>query len=573
MPDEVTMTMEDRKPIAPASVMVVDDNPGNLKLVGGMLGERGYIPRLIPEGRLALMSAQANPPDVILLDIRLADLDGYEICAALKADQRTHEVPVIFCSALDETFDKVRAFAVGGVDYITKPFDAEEALARVATHVALRRARRKLQEQNEQLQHEIARRTQAEHELQHANAELRRRIDENAGLYQAEQRQRQTAESLREVTAALTSSLDLETVLQVIFAELGRVVAYQGAAIFLADGDGLILSRAVGYGEPSISRRIPLDASDPAASVFNQRAPRLIPDTTTCADRIDWGTGETILSWMGAPLVIGATTIGVLIVDHAARDVYDTHDLRTLQAFAHQAAIAIENARLFAQVRAAAAEEERRRLARELHDSVSQALFLANLNADVLPLLWDQDPTKGRQALSDLQQFTRSALAEMRTLLIELRPTALTQTPLAELLRLLVESVSVKHRLAVEMNLEAVPLLPSDVQICLYRIAQEAFNNIVKHAQARLVTVRLAHTREPDRAPDDREGCEIVLRIADNGQGFDRAMPASGGLGLGGMAERAGSIGARLTVNSELHRGTEVVVIWRGVLRPEGSAG
>lgn len=555
---------DERDLIPPASVMVIDDSAGNLRMLGGILSERGYLPRLIPEGRLALLSARTNPPEVILLDIRFADLDGYQICAALKADPRTSEIPVIFCSALDDSFDKVRAFAAGGVDYITKPFDAEEALARVATHVALRRARRQLQQQNEQLRQEIARRAQAEHDLQRANAALRRRSDENARLYAAEQRQRQAAESLREVTAALTSSLDLEHVLRLIFAELGRVIAYDGAAIFLADGDALVLSRAVGYGEPYLNHRIPLSAVDPAVQVYTRRRPRVIADTTACADWIDWATGETIRSWMGAPLVIGATTIGVLTVDNAALAVYGDQDLRTLEAFAHQAAIAIENARLFIQARAAAAEEERRRLARELHDSVSQALFLANMNADVLPQLWEQNPAAGRRAIGDLQQFTRSALAEMRTLLIELRPSALTQTPLTELIRLLAAAVSAKHRLAIDTDLDPVPLLPPEAQICLYRIAQEALNNIVKHAQAALVTIGLKLTPGGDR---------LTMQIVDDGRGFVVAGARGGGLGLSGMAERAEEVRATLTVHSEPGRGTQVIVAWSGAPGPEGAAG
>jgi signal transduction histidine kinase len=559
--------MSERAPFPPASVLIVDDSPENLRLAGSILTERGYVVRLLSEGQLALLSARASPPDVILLDILLPDTDGYAICAELRADPATGEVPVIFCSALDGTFDKVRGFAAGGVDYITKPFDAEELLARVATHVALRRARAQLQQQNEQLQQEIARRTRAESELARANVELRR-------LVAAEQRQRQTAESLREVTAVLTRSLDLETVLQLIFAELGRVVAYQGAAIFLADDRDLVLSRAVGFGEPYIDRRIPLDANDPAVAVFRRRQPRKIDDTSSCADWIDWYTGETILSWMGAPLLIGPTTIGVLTVDHAAAHSYVAQDLRTLEAFAHQAAIAIGNARLFTQATAAAAEAERRRLARELHDSVSQALFLANLNADVIPQLWEQDQALGRRALGDLQQFTRSALAEMRTLLLELRPSALVATPLSELLGLLAAALSAKHPLRVETELEAVPLLPADVQICLYRIAQEACNNVVKHARAGRVRIGLSCTVQPPGAPGAvPKETLIALSVADDGRGFAPGQQAGTGLGLSGMAERAGGIGAQFEIQSAPGAGTRVAVSWRGAPELQGRSG
>jgi PAS domain S-box-containing protein len=388
---------------------------------------------------------------------------------------------------------------------------------------------------------------------------------ENARLFAAEQRQRRAAESLREVTTILTGSLDLETVVRTIFEQLGRVVRYDGAAIFLADGDALVLWKSAGIGETHIGHRIPLSETDPTVDVFLNRRPRIIDDTRTCADWIDWDGWDISLSYMGAPLVIGGTTIGALTTDHVATHIYGAEDLRTLEAFAHQAAIAIENARLFAQAQAAAAEDERKRLARELHDSVSQALFLANLNADVLPQLWDLDPTKGRRVLDDLQQFTRSALAEMRMLLIELRPDALVRTPLHELLQTLGSAVSAKHTLAVDAQLDAVPVLPEEVQIALYRITQEALNNVVKHAQARRVTLLLQITPPPAASERGERWCgQVMLRIVDDGRGFEVARAAKGGLGLGGMRERAGSIGASLEINSEPGAGTCVVATWRG---------
>src|SRR3954464_2315962 len=134
--------MEHTMDVSLDSILVVDDDPDNLKLVGGVLSGWGYTVRLLSEGGLAVRSALANPPDLVLLDIRLPDMDGYAVCAALKANVCTRDVPVIFCSALGATFDKVRAFAAGAVDFVSKPFDTEEVLARVATHLALRRMQR-----------------------------------------------------------------------------------------------------------------------------------------------------------------------------------------------------------------------------------------------------------------------------------------------------------------------------------------------------------------------------------------------------------------------------------------------
>ncbi|HTT61997.1 MAG TPA: hybrid sensor histidine kinase/response regulator [Bryobacteraceae bacterium] len=135
-----------QKPVSKPDILVVDDTPANLRLLSEMLKAQGYKPRLVPSGKLALKAARAIPPDLILLDIRMPEMDGYEVCERLKADPDMKEIPVIFLSALDETANKVRAFAAGGVDYITKPFQVEEVLARVETHLSLRRQTRQLEE-------------------------------------------------------------------------------------------------------------------------------------------------------------------------------------------------------------------------------------------------------------------------------------------------------------------------------------------------------------------------------------------------------------------------------------------
>jgi CheY-like chemotaxis protein len=123
------------------NIMVVDDNPANLKLLEGTLRQQGYQIRSFPRGRLALAAAAANPPELILLDINMPEMTGYEVCEHLKANEQLAPIPVIFLSALGETADKVKAFQCGGVDYITKPFQLEEVQARVETHIKLQRAR------------------------------------------------------------------------------------------------------------------------------------------------------------------------------------------------------------------------------------------------------------------------------------------------------------------------------------------------------------------------------------------------------------------------------------------------
>jgi serine phosphatase RsbU (regulator of sigma subunit) len=135
-----------------ASILVVDDAPANLQVLAGMLKDRGYKPRPVPSGKLALLAARKDPPDLILLDINMPEMNGYEVCEHLKADDKLKGIPIIFISGLTESLDKVKAFAFGGVDYITKPFQMEELHARVETHLRLRRLQIELEEYSHRLE-------------------------------------------------------------------------------------------------------------------------------------------------------------------------------------------------------------------------------------------------------------------------------------------------------------------------------------------------------------------------------------------------------------------------------------
>jgi serine phosphatase RsbU (regulator of sigma subunit) len=149
-------------PRGSAGILVVDDAPANLQVLAGMLKDRGYKARPVPSGKLALQAARRDPPDLILLDINMPDMNGYEVCEQLKADDQLKGIPVIFISALTDQLDKVKAFAIGGVDYLTKPFQMEELHARVETHLKLRRLQLDLEDYSRHL--ELAR-TRLKHDL------------------------------------------------------------------------------------------------------------------------------------------------------------------------------------------------------------------------------------------------------------------------------------------------------------------------------------------------------------------------------------------------------------------------
>lgn len=160
-----------------ANIQIVDDSPENLDILASMLMRQGYEVRTAMTGTLALNAVCKHPPDLILLDIKMPGMDGYEICKRLKADDRTSDIPVIFISALGEVVDKAKAFSLGGVDYITKPFQEEEVLARVATHLSLRKSQQGLQETNERLRREIDERKRTEEALRESEETIRALVE------------------------------------------------------------------------------------------------------------------------------------------------------------------------------------------------------------------------------------------------------------------------------------------------------------------------------------------------------------------------------------------------------------
>jgi signal transduction histidine kinase len=200
---------------------------------------------------------------------------------------------------------------------------------------------------------------------------------------------------------------------------------------------------------------------------------------------------------------------------------------------------------------AEAVTAERTRLARDLHDAVTQTLFSASLIAEVLPDLWDMDMEEARKSTEELRQLTRGALAEMRTLLLELRPSTLTQTHLKDLIKQLCEAFIGRSRLPITLNIEGDCELPPEVQVAFYRIAQESLNNVFKYARASQVNVSLFISPST-----------IHFETCDNGIGFDMSTSKPTSLGMRIMRERAEAISADLHISSTPGSGTCVEMTW-----------
>ncbi|MGW8226536.1 MAG: 7TM diverse intracellular signaling domain-containing protein, partial [Anaerolineales bacterium] len=262
------------------------------------------------------------------------------------------------------------------------------------------------------------------------------------------------------------------------------------------------------------------------------------------------------------PLILREQVFGYLGLEMQEESrLISEEETNLLGIFSTDIAQLIDDSKLFEQSKAIIAAEERNRLARDLHDSVTQVLFSASLLADVLPQIWRRDPEQGLQRLDKLRWLTRGALAEMRTMLLELRPKAVVKTPLGDLLGQLTEATSSRSGLQFQLYIEKIPPLPEDVQTAIYRIAQEALNNVVKHAQARLVTVSLSTTTPPG-GPIGEARQEVKLVIQDDGVGYSPGARSASHLGMSIMRERAAAIQADLSIESQPGYGTQMTLIW-----------
>lgn len=402
---------------------------------------------------------------------------------------------------------------------------------------------------------------EAELELLVAFANQAATAIENARLYEAEQRRADQFRAISEVGQRITSILDIDEVLVQIVRLIRDAFDYYHVGLGLVEGD--VVAYKVGAGqlwddpdfdfEPSILR---VGQQGITGHVAATGTPLLVRDVDQDPRYVPM-VGSATRSELAVPIKVKGNVIGVLDVQSHRVDAFEETDLSVLQSLAHQAAIAIENARLYEQAQEAAVVEERGRLARELHDAVTQTLFSASLLAEVLPATWDTDRAEGEQLLHELQQLSRGALAEMRALLLELRPTVLVAADLRDLLHQLAAAVTGRTGVPVRVSAHSADCLPDEVHIALYRIAQEALNNVVKHSNATDVTVDFACSGGD--APTKARLC-----VSDDGVGFDPASVAPEHLGLGIIRERADAIGATLQIDSAVGGGTRVVVTWHG---------
>lgn len=405
---------------------------------------------------------------------------------------------------------------------------------------------------------DITDRQRAQDELWQMNQTLEARI---AARTRELERRKAVAESLRDTLQVVNSGQSLQKILDYLVQQASDLLEATAGVIYHYQSASEQFQIEAQYHLPELfldARVIPPLARDDAPGYplhiitdLNQPETCLTPFLSAAMiqpwlDLLRQHFG----AYLGVPLFTQATMYGILGLFYIAPRDFTEHELDLAVTFGNQAALAIENARLRTRAAQAAVAAERGRLARDLHDSVTQTLFSASLIAEVVPDLWERNPATAREQLQELRQLTRGAMAEMRTLLMELRPETIRKAPLRESLRHLVDAAAGRAGIPVSLDVSVDIDPPSDVKESLYRVAQEALNNIVKHADASEAQVSFYE--------DD---LHRVLRIGDDGRGFDVGAVSPNHLGLCIMRERALSIGAALEIDSQPGHGTRIIVI------------
>ncbi|CAE6738213.1 Sensor histidine kinase RcsC [Paraburkholderia domus] len=651
----------------PATILVVDDAPINIGVVVESLENRGFRVLVALDGEEALERAHFSQPDLILLDVKMPGIDGFETCRRLKRDEQTREIPVIFMTSLADTDDLVEGFSAGGIDYVTKPFQVAEMLARIRTHLALRAMHKQLRSQNDSLSSEVAVRQQAQEALSRVRDELEIRVAErtdqlaraNANLHVEIDERKRTETKLVSSEARFRTIVETSPVPLCITSMLdGRVLYMNGpfrwlfgfgaddcTATYMGDfyNDPTERDRTVellraegGFTNAEIqfrnakgerfwavaTARIATFADAPAIYVGlndvtarKQAEEKLRASEASLANaqRLaklgdwEWNAAAGVTHWSYEMYrILGLEPTGVrpsyrtlraaihpedrAAVRQAVRAVitdrqphfldcrltgadgeprivqlhveashegpgYPLKLVGTIQDMTERKRVeqelleSRERLRELSAYMEAVREEERKRIAMEIHDELGQLLTALKMDVSLLRMRLNSDSEAARKT-EDMRELVEKTIWMVRNVASHLRPAALNFGILSAL-EWLVDDFVRRNRMPCQLSIHgSEPVLPDAHATAVFRIAQASLTNVARHADASRVDVTLTG-----------DNSELALHISDNGCGFD--LPAARrrySYGLLGMSERARLIGGTLQIESAPGAGTVVSI-------------
>lgn len=521
------------------TILIADDTPANFGVVVESLTDRGFRVLVALDGEEALERALFSQPDLILLDVKMPGIDGFETCRRLKADPRTRDIAVIFMTSLTGAEDMVEGFSAGGVDYVAKPVRVNEMMARIETHLALRVMHRQLIAQNRLLLNEIAVRQQAETELSSARDALEQQV---------EQRTRQLAESNARLSAQVEERLRAEAKLQASEARFRTIVETSPIPLCITSmPEGVILYVneplrelfGLDTGMRTLTNIVDfyMDPADRDRLVSHLRTEGSFNNREVHMRRVDgslfWAIASARVATFGDAPAIYVGLSDITSRKRIEQELFESRNqLRELSAYME-----------------AIREEERKRIAMEIHDELGQLLTALKMDVSLLKMRLGQDPDAMRKA-EDMRELVERTIWMVRNVANHLRPVALN-FGVVSALEWLVEDFIRRHGIPCQLHINGgEPVLPETCATAVFRIVQASLTNVGRHAHATRADVTLTSTASA-----------LKLHVSDDGCGFDPDMARTGySYGLLGMQERARLIGGAMTIDSAPGMGTAISI-------------